>query len=85
MAQSRSKRLTLKEAFAAQPKSRSGLRCRTCTHLETMPEEDATMLAALLSDKTVSTRIIVESCKAAGYDQLTLGTVKRHRNGDCQT
>jgi hypothetical protein len=76
--------MNLREAYESVPERVGGKRCVTCSTLASLPDDDAATLRELLDDRAVSSSIIAEACKRAGYPQLTEGTLKRHRRGDCR-
>lgn len=73
--------MSLKEAFESLPSR--GPRCRACLTIAEMPEEDAGFLRKMLADKSVSVRMIVETCNRAGYTELGTNAIGRHRRGEC--
>jgi hypothetical protein len=74
--------MNLREAFESVPKRRGGIRCATCVALSSMGADDAETLRELMAS-SVSTAVIAESCRRAGYSAVSEGSLKRHRRGDC--
>lgn len=74
--------MSLKEAFDSLPARRSGSSCYTCRAIRDMGADDAATLQGLMAGD-VSSSMISEACKRAGFVRVSEGSIKRHRKGGC--
>lgn len=74
----------LKEALAAQTRTRPGFRCSVCKLLDDLTPEDGDALRAALRDPQVQGSQIARALMSEGHD-VKQNTVTRHRRGDCTT
>jgi hypothetical protein len=74
--------VSLRDAFEAVPKGKPGQPCRVCVTIGEMEADEVDTLRELL-DSSASSRVIFEACQRAGYERVTLASLRRHRRGEC--
>ena len=57
-------------------------KCTFCTFLETLPKEEAKLIAERVEDKNITSSSLSRVLRKNGYN-LSEGVVSRHRRGQC--
>ena len=66
-----------------QPKIRKGPPCTVCSLLSALPDDEATALRRLLSDRSIRYSTLADALRGEGHD-FSGYTLSRHARGLCE-
>lgn len=75
--------MTLRDELAAIAPTVGGLTCTVCEYIDTLPKEDAQALNDALTNRRFHATMIQRAIANTGCHTVSVGTVRRHRRGEC--
>lgn len=74
--------VSLKDALAAQSPRKGGPTCYLCQAMDGMSKPDLAALEEAMQDRRFAATMISKALAESGY-HVTVGSVRRHRRGEC--